>query len=466
MRCRCSDGGVSNLVWCLIGSELVSPVDWSPESWQSKKVLQQPAYPDPDSLGFVLRQLSQFPPLVTAWEVDRLRGQLSEVASGRAFVLQGGDCSESFEDCGANSILRKLKVIIQMSLVLIAGSRQRIVRIGRIAGQYAKPRSSDIENRNGVSLPSYRGDIVNRAGFTAEERRPDPSMMLRAYERSAMTLNFARALSEGGFADLHHPENWDMEFVRNTPGSRRYQELLDSLSKSIRFMEVVAPAGLAELKRVDFFTSHEALLLLYEQALTRSERHRGWYNLGAHTLWIGDRTRLVDGAHVEYCRGLRNPIGLKVGNSMTADELLELIRLLNPEDEPGRLTLIHRFGVDSIRERLPALASAVRESGRNVLWSCDPMHGNTRGTRSGVKTRSFDDIVSEIVSAFQVHREAGTRLSGIHLELTGEDVTECTGGPGNLTEADLSRDYRSTVDPRLNYEQSMEIAFLLAEQMR
>lgn len=441
-------------------------VSWSPESWQAKVVLQQPAYPDRDSLNVVLRQLSQFPPLVTAWEVDRLRSQLVEVASGRAFVLQGGDCSESFDDCGASSILRKLKVIIQMSLVLIAGSRQRIVRIGRIAGQYAKPRSSDIESRNGLSLPSYRGDIVNRAGFTPEERRPDPAMMLRAFERSAMTLNFVRALSEGGFADLHHPENWDMEFVRNTPGSRRYQELLDSLSKSIRFMEVVAPAGLAELKRVDFFTSHEALLLLYEQALTRTERHRGWYNLGAHTLWIGDRTRAVGGAHVEYCRGLRNPIGLKVGNSMTADELLELIQLLNPHDEPGRLTLIHRFGVDSIRDRLPALVSAVRESGRSVLWSCDPMHGNTRATRGGIKTRSFDDIVSEIVSAFQIHRESGTRLSGIHLELTGEDVTECTGGPGNLTEADLCRDYRSTVDPRLNYEQSMEIAFLLAEQMR
>lgn len=438
---------------------------WCPESWRDKVALQQPGYPDSTVLASVVKKLGQLPPLVTAWEVDRLRGQLAAAADGRAFVLQGGDCSESFEDCTSSSILRKLKVIIQMSLVLICGSRQRIVRIGRIAGQYAKPRSSDLERRGEIELPSYRGDIINRAGFTLEERRPDPEMMLRAYERSAMTLNFVRALSEGGFADLHHPENWDMEFVRNTPGSRRYQQLLQSLSESIRFMEVVSPAGLSELSRVDFFTSHEALLLFYEQALTRSERNRGWYNLGAHLVWIGDRTRVLDGAHVEYCRGIRNPIGLKVGNSMVPSELVELIAVLNPENEPGRLTLIHRFGVDRIREKLPALTAAVRKSGLNVLWSCDPMHGNTQTTRSGIKTRSFDDIVSEIVSAFQIHCDSGTRLSGIHLELTGEDVTECTGGPGNLTETDLSRDYRSTVDPRLNYEQSMEIAFLLAEQM-
>ena len=438
---------------------------WSPESWRDKVALQQPGYPDAAALANVVKKLGQLPPLVTAWEVDRLRGQLAAAADGRAFVLQGGDCSESFEDCTSSSILRKLKVIIQMSLVLICGSRQRIVRLGRIAGQYAKPRSSDLERRGEIELPSYRGDIINRAGFTLEERRPDPEMMLRAYERSAMTLNFVRALSEGGFADLHHPENWDMEFVRNTPGSRRYQQLLQSLSESIRFMEVVSPAGLNELSRVDFFTSHEALLLFYEQALARSERNRGWYNLGAHLVWIGDRTRALEGAHVEYCRGIRNPIGLKVGNSMVPSELVELIRVLNPENEPGRLTLIHRFGVDRIREKLPSLTTAVRNSGLNVLWSCDPMHGNTQTTRSGIKTRSFDDIVSEIVSAFQIHRDSGTRLSGIHLELTGEDVTECTGGPGNLTETDLSRDYRSTVDPRLNYEQSMEIAFLLAEQM-
>lgn len=439
---------------------------WSPGSWTTKTALQQPEYQDPEQLKSVLRTLTQLPPLVTAWEVDRLRTQLQQVDAGQAFILQGGDCSESFDDCSSATILRKLKVLIQMSLVLICGARRRIVRIGRIAGQYAKPRSSATEIRGGVELPSYRGDIVNHPGFTPEERIPDPRLMLRAHERSALTLNYIRALSEGGFADLHHPENWDLEFVRNTPGSRRYQEILRSLSDSIRFMEVISPGELTQLTRVDFFTSHEALLLHYEQALTRSERGRGAYNLGAHMLWIGDRTRALDSAHIEYCRGIRNPIGLKVGNTITPSELIELIGILNPANEPGRLTLIHRFGADKIAGRLPELATAVLNAGLRVLWSCDPMHGNTQTARNGIKTRAFDDVVSEIISAFRIHRQVGTRLSGIHLELTGEDVTECTGGPGNLTESDLTRDYRSTVDPRLNYEQSMEIAFMLAEQLR
>ncbi len=439
---------------------------WTPDSWQTRKALQQPTYDNPQELTEALRSLAQLPPLVTAWEVDRLRGQLALASEGNAFVLQGGDCSESFEDCNSNSILRKLKVLIQMSLVMICGSKKRIVRVGRIAGQYAKPRSADMERKGDVELPSYRGDIVNHSGFTATERRPDPQLMLRAYERSALTINFIRALSEGGFADLHHPENWDMDFVRNTPGSRRYQELLDSLSDSIRFMEAVSAGELTQLTRVDFFTSHEALLLHFEQALTRMERNRGWYNLGTHMAWIGDRTRAIDGAHVEYFRGIRNPIGLKVGNSMAADELVDMIRVLNPDNEPGRLTLIHRFGAEKIRTKLPELAAAVLKSGRKVLWSCDPMHGNTQTARNGIKTRSFDDIISEIIMAFKIHKDVGTRLSGIHLELTGEDVTECTGGPGNLTESDLTRDYRSQVDPRLNYEQAMEVAFLIAEQMK
>lgn len=439
---------------------------WQPDSWQNRTARQQPKYPDASALAETLKRLASLPALTTAWEVDRLRAELVQAAEGRAFVLQGGDCSESFDDCNSTAVLRKLKVLIQMSLVLIAGARKRVVRIGRIAGQYAKPRSSDVERRGEVELPCYRGDIINRPGFTLAERTPDPQLMLRAFERSAMTLNFIRALSEGGFADLHHPENWDLEFVRNTPGSRRYQQLLDSLTDSIRFMEVVSPGELHQLRRVDFFTSHEALLLHYEQALTKSERQRGWYNLGTHMVWIGDRTRELGGAHVEYCRGIRNPVGVKVGNSMTPEELVELIGILNPENESGRLTLIHRFGAEKIRERLPALVDAVRSAGCKVLWSCDPMHGNTHATRSGLKTRSFDDIISEIIGAFRIHKELGSRLGGIHLELTGEDVTECTGGPGNLTESDLSRDYRSTVDPRLNYEQSMEIAFLLAEQMR
>jgi 3-deoxy-7-phosphoheptulonate synthase len=440
---------------------------WRPDSWLQRPALQLPNYEDPVEVRRVTDAVARLPPLVTAWEVDRLRGQLADAQAGKAFVMQGGDCSESFSDCNAATILGKLKVLIQMSLVLICGSKQKIVRIGRIAGQYAKPRSSDLESRSGDELPSYRGDLVNQAGFTAAERRPDPQLMLRAYERSALTINYIRALSEGGFADLHHPENWDLEFVRNTPGSRRYQQLLASLSESIRFMEAVSPGELSQLSRVDFFTSHEGLHLPFEQAMTRNDHwQRGWYNLGAHTIWIGDRTRAVDGAHVEYFRGLSNPIGVKIGNTIAPDELLDLVRVLNPDDVPGRLTLIHRFGAGKIQSRLPALADAVLRSGRSVLWSCDPMHGNTQTTRHGIKTRSFDDITSEIITAFRVHKEVGTRLSGIHLELTGEDVTECTGGPGNLTESDLNRDYRSMVDPRLNYEQAMEIAFLIAEQMQ
>jgi 3-deoxy-7-phosphoheptulonate synthase len=438
---------------------------WTPESWQKRPAQQQPKYDNPEELADALKSLSQLPPLVTAWEVDRLRGQFAAAAEGNAFVLQGGDCSESFDDCNSGTILRKLKVLIQMSLVLICGSKKRIVRVGRIAGQYAKPRSADLEKRGDLELPSYRGDIVNRSGFTPSDRRPDPQLLLRAYEYSALTINYIRALSEGGFADLHHPENWDLEFVRNTPGSRRYQQLLESLSDSIRFMEAVSAGELAQLTRVDFFTSHEGLLLQFEQALTRLER-RGWYNLGTHMAWIGDRTRSIDGAHLEYFRGIRNPIGLKVGNSMTPDELIDVIRILNPENEPGRLTLIHRFGAEKIRTKLPVLAEAVLKSGHNVLWSCDPMHGNGQTARNGIKTRSFDDIMSEIFMAFRIHKDVGSRLSGIHLELTGEDVTECIGGPGNLSESDLTRDYRSQVDPRLNYEQAMEIAFLIAEQMK
>ena len=440
--------------------------EWYPQCWRELSALQQPEYDDQESLQFVKSTLTAAPPLVTAWEVDRFRGQLSAVAEGRAFLLQGGDCSESFNDCEGGTILRKLKVLIQMSLVLIWGGRQRVVRVGRIAGQYAKPRSSPTEVVDGVTLPSYRGDIVNGSEPDIRVRRPVPERMLRAYERSAMTLNYIRALSEGGFADLHHPENWDLEFVRNTPGSKRYQELLSTFSEAVQVLDVVAPGNSAELSRVDFFTSHEALLLEYEAALTRGDRRSGYYNLGTHFPWIGDRTRQLDGAHVEYCRGIRNPVGLKVGNTVSGSELIELLRILNPNNEPAKVVLIHRFGAGRIRERLPVLLDAVSSSGLSALWCCDPMHGNTVSTGTGVKTRAFDDIVSEVFSAFQIHREHGSRLSGIHLELTGDDVTECVGGPGDLSEKDLERDYRSTVDPRLNYEQSMEIAFLLAEQLR
>jgi 3-deoxy-7-phosphoheptulonate synthase len=439
---------------------------WTPGSWRSVTALQQPVYEDSGQLADVRRSLSALPPLVTAWEVDRLSEQLRRVAAGDAFLLQAGDCSESFSDCESGAILRKLKVLIQMSFVLICGARQRVVRVGRIAGQYAKPRSSPLETVGGVALPSYRGDIINGSEFSASARFADPARMLLAYERSAITLNYLRALSEGGFADLHHPENWDLEFFRNTPGSRRYQELLERFSETVRVLDVVAPGNSVELSRVDFFTSHEALLLEYEAGLTRGDRASGWYNLGTHFPWIGDRTRQLDGAHVEYFRGIRNPIGVKVGASLSGAELVELVGVLNPENVSGRLVLIHRFGAEKIGDALPELIRAVRDANQSVIWVCDPMHGNTRGTSLGVKTRAFDDIVSEIFSAFRIHREAGSRLSGIHLELTGDDVTECTGGPGDLSEQDLGRDYRSTVDPRLNYEQSMEIAFLLSERLR
>lgn len=449
--------------------ETIPPMNtnWTPDSWQTRIAQQQPVYNDQAAVADVISTLGQLPPLVTAWEVDRLQKQLADAAAGKAFVLQGGDCSESFADCNSTTILRKLKVLIQMSLVLICGSKQRVVRVGRIAGQYAKPRSANTETREGVELPSYRGDIINRSGFTKDEREPNPQLMLRAYERSALTINYIRALSEGGFADLHHPENWDLEFVRNTPGSRKYQQLLESLSDSIRFMEVVSANELDQLSRVDFFTSHEGLHLLHEQALTRQDqRQNGFYNLSTHMPWIGDRTRAIDGAHVEYFRGIKNPIGVKVGNTIAGDELIDLVKVLNPENAPGRLTLIHRFGAEKIAGRLPMLINAVQQSNLNVLWSCDPMHGNTQATRNGYKTRSFDEITSEILTAFRIHKECGSRLSGIHLELTGEDVTECVGGPANLTESDLHRDYRSQVDPRLNYEQAMEIAFLLSEEMK
>ncbi len=439
---------------------------WTPQSWRDLKVEQQPSYDDQQQLKDVCRTLGSLPPLVTAWEVDRLSAQLRRVAAGEAFLLQGGDCSESFSDCESGTILRKLKVLIQMSFVLISGARQRVVRIGRIAGQYAKPRSSAVETVDGVELPSFRGDIVNGSEFSCDARAPDPQRMLRAYERSAMTLNYLRALSEGGFADLHHPENWDLEFVRNTPGSRRYQELLERFTETVKVLDAVAPGSSVELSRVDFFTSHEALLLEYEAGLTRGDRVSGWYNLGTHFPWIGDRTRQLSGGHVEYCRGIRNPVGVKVGNSISGAELVELVGRLNPENIPARIVLIHRFGAEQISFRLPPLIAAVRDSGYSVIWVCDPMHGNTRSTSLGIKTRAFDDVVSEIFSAFRIHRESGSRLSGIHLELTGDDVTECTGGPGDLSEQDLERDYRSTVDPRLNYEQSMEIAFLLAERLR
>ncbi len=440
--------------------------EWSPSSWRSRPAAQQPVYPDAGALQRALAQLARLPPLVTSWEIENLKHQLAEATRGERFLLQGGDCSESFEDCESGAIASKLKILLQMSLVLVQGGKKRVTRIGRFAGQYAKPRSTATETRGGVSLPSYRGDMINRAGFTPEERTPNPDFLLRAYERSGLTINFIRSLIEGGFADLHHPEYWELGFVANSPHAAEYMRMVQSIGESLRFMETLTGAVLADINRVDFFTSHEGLHLLYEQAQTRQvPRRTGWYNLSTHFPWIGERTRAIDGAHVEYFRGIANPIGVKIGPAVTAEEALTLARILNPQNEPGRLTFIHRFGAASVARCLPPLADALRQAGAQVLWCCDPMHGNTENTKSGLKTRRFENILQEIELSHQILRDCGMHLGGVHFELTGDNVTECIGGASGITEADLARDYRTQLDPRLNYEQSMEMALRLARMM-
>ncbi len=441
--------------------------EWSPSSWRQKRLDQPVLYPDEVKLEAALARLGRLPPLVTSWEVETLRGQLAEAARGERFLLQGGDCSESFAECEADLIARKLKIILQMSVILVYGCKKRVTLVGRYAGQYAKPRSSLTETRHGLTLPSYRGDTINRSAFTEADRTPDPDLMLDGYRYAALTLNFIRSLMQGGFADLHHTEYWDLGFVRHSPQAAEYRGMLERIADAIRFMETCATVPAGDLNRTDFFTSHEGLNLWYEEAQTRRvPRRQGWYNLSTHFPWIGDRTRAPDGAHVEYFRGIVNPIAMKVGPSMRPDELVELTRVLNPANEPGRLTLIHRFGADHIADRLPALLTAVRRAGRQVLWCCDPMHGNGIVTRAGVKTRRFEDILRELEHAFAIHHDAGSILGGVHFELTGEDVTECTGGARGLTEDDLATAYKSQVDPRLNHEQAMEMALLVARSMR
>lgn len=441
------------------------PVNWAPDSWCARHAAQQPQYPDAAELSDALRQLAGLPPLVTSWEVLALKRRLAEAQEGRHFLLQGGDCAESFADCNSSVITNRLKVLLQMSLVLVHGLKLPVVRVGRFAGQYAKPRSSDSETRDGVTLPSYRGDIVNGPQFEAAARRPDPQRMVQAHARSAMTMNFVRGLIDGGFADLRHPEYWDLSWVDQSPLAADYRGMVDGITDALRFMETLADEPLDSFSRVDFFTSHEALLLPYEQAQTRRvPRHWGWFNLATHFPWIGKRTAALDGAHVEYCRGIRNPIAVKVGPDFQADELMRLIETLNPHDEPGRLTLVHRMGATRIASELPPLLKAVKASGRRVLWVCDPMHGNTETTSNGYKTRRFSNVCGELEQAFNLHAEAGTRLGGVHLELTGEDVTECLGGARALSEADLKRAYKTHVDPRLNYEQSLELAMLIVRK--
>jgi len=439
--------------------------DWTPDSWRRRPATQQPVYTDGEALARALEELAALPPLVSSWEIESLKLQLAEAQAGRAFLLQGGDCAETLADCTSSAIAAKLKILLQMSLVLVWGLRTRVVRVGRFAGQYAKPRSADFEEQGGARLPSYRGDLINRAGFTAVEREPDPQLLLRGYERSALTINFIRALIDGGFADLHHPEYWDLGFVEHSPRAAEYRRLVEGIGESLRFVETLAGRAVAGMNRIDFYTSHEGLHLLYEQAQTRRVPHRaGWYNLATHYPWIGMRTADPEGAHVEYFRGLANPIAVKVGPATTREALLRLVDRLHPEDEPGRLTLIHRFGAARIADGLPPLVEAVRASGKSVLWVCDPMHGNTVSTAAGLKTRRFDHILEELERAFDLHAELGTRLGGVHFELTGEDVTECVGGARGLSDDELDRAYRSTVDPRLNYEQALEMALAIARR--
>lgn len=448
-------------------SDTTSHDTWAKDSWRGFEAEQQPAFEDDAQLSDVIRDLEQKPPLVTPWEIDRLSLQLEAAANGKRFLLQGGDCAERFNECRPDIISNRLKVLLQMSLVLVYGLRMPVIRVGRFAGQYAKPRSSDMEENNGEMLPSYRGDIVNAPEFGRHARRPAPERMIQAYEHSAMSLNYIRALGEGGFADLRHPENWNLGFVQHDSLRGEYQGIVDSILEALQFMEAVSSNPISDVDRVSFYSSHEALLLPYEEAFTRTESEGGpSYNLSTHFPWIGKRTNKIDSAHVEYVRGIQNPIGVKVGPGMTGSELIDLVRRINPANAKGRVTLITRFGANAIGEGLPTLITSIQESGLNVLWTCDPMHGNTEVVKGGIKTRRFKNILSELEQAFDAHAECNSILGGVHLELTGENVTECVGGAGGLDESDLSRAYQSEVDPRLNGEQALELAFAIVRKRR
>jgi 3-deoxy-7-phosphoheptulonate synthase len=442
-----------------------SPSNWTPDSWRARPIQQQPLWPDAGALQTTLDEVRALPPLVNHGEVDTLRAHLAEAARGKAFLLQGGDCAERFADCTKTAIEAKLKILLQMSLVLTWGARIPIIRVGRMAGQFAKPRSSDTETIDGTEMPSYRGDNVNAITPDLAARQPDPQRLVKAYHLSAATLNYARALVDGGFADLHHPQHWDLGFVRSQSHRAEYEDMVERIRDAIDFLESTGVRGTSALRTVELFSSHEGLLLDYEEALTEKVGDR-YYNLGAHFLWIGDRTRNLGDAHLEYFRGIENPIGIKVGKQMQPNKLVEIINEVEPANRAGRITLISRIGAADVREALPPLIAAVREAGRNVAWSCDPMHGNTTTTDSGLKTRDYDCILAELEAAFELHAAQGGQLAGVHFELTGEDVTECTGGPQELSEADLSRSYETYCDPRLNYAQSLELALRIAQRLQ
>ncbi|MEX0722768.1 MAG: 3-deoxy-7-phosphoheptulonate synthase class II [Gracilimonas sp.] len=445
----------------------VAHKNWSPTSWKDKPVKQLPKYPNQPKLEESYQTLKSLPPLVTSWEIEALKTKLADVAAGKAFLLQGGDCAESFDATNAPKIVNMVKVLLQMSFILIHEMGAPVLRVGRIAGQYAKPRSNDFETVNGEEIHNYRGDLIN--GFESESgiRMPDPDRLVEGYHKAGLTLNFLRALADEGFADLHHPEQWELDFMQNNEYYAEYEDMVKSITKAVRFVEAIAPDTFSTLQKVDFYTSHEALNLYYDSAQTRPvPRKDGHFNLSAHMVWLGNRTRDLNGAHVEYFKGINNPVGIKIGPPYEIDETMELIEALNPNHEAGKIVLITRFGKDIIEKELPKLIKAVRREGFPVVWSSDPMHGNTFSTDGGIKTRNFDDIISEVRSAFAIHRSEGSYLGGVHLELTGDNVTECVGGAKGLEEDELNRNYETFCDPRLNYEQSLEMAFLIAREWK
>ncbi len=442
---------------------------WSPDGWRTREARQMPEYPDAAGCASVEQQLRSYPPLVFAGEARHLTDALAAVAHGEAFLLQGGDCAESFAEFHPDNIRDTFRVLLQMAVILTFGAGCPVVKVGRLAGQFAKPRSEPTEEHAGTELPSYRGDIINGIEFTAQARAPDPERMLRAYAQSAATLNLLRAFSQGGYADLHHVHRWNMDFVAGHPAGERYREMADRIAEALSFMEAcgINSANAPAVQQTSFYTSHEALLLGYEQAMTRVDSTSGdWYDTSGHMLWLGERTRQLDGAHVEFLRGVNNPVGVKIGAGIAKEDLLALIDVLNPQNLPGRLTLISRMGAKAVREKLPALVRAVRSEGRLVVWSCDPMHANTVKSASGYKTRNFDSILEELRGFFDVHLAEGTHAGGIHVEMTGRDVTECIGGGQRISEEDLSDRYHTHCDPRLNASQSLELAFLTAQMLR
>ncbi len=443
--------------------------NWTPQSWRSKPAVQMPNYPDLKALAGVEAQLRAHPPLVFAGEARSLKEDLAAVSRGEAFLLQGGDCAESFAEFRADNIRDMFRVLLQMAVVLTFGAKCPVVKLGRMAGQFAKPRSADMEVVGGVELPSYRGDIINGMDFESKARIPDPERMLKAYGQAAATLNLLRAFAGGGYADLHHVARWNLDFVADSPASKRYHAIAEQISEALDFMEAcgVGPNSVASMRTVNFYTSHEALLLPYEEALTRIDSTTGeWYDTSAHQLWIGDRTRQPSGAHVEFCRGVKNPLGVKCGPSQTPDELLRLLDVLNPANEAGRMTLICRFGAGNVDKHLPKLIRAVTREGRKVIWSCDPMHGNTIKAENGYKTRPVDRILTEMRQFFAVHQAEGSYAGGVHFEMTGQNVTECIGGAQAITEADLMDRYHTHCDPRLNASQALELAFIIAEGLK